>query len=274
MKSKEELQEIILDLFRKTNSKSGHIVMMRVINFQILHKLNPKEQDLLFPAINGLIEQGFLLYEEDSPECLRLTDRGFERIYDDDFLPLALPIVKKKKLPSTDFPNDLYKDILQTFSDYGKDLEKKPQVYRNQSEEGLRDHFLTNLTGRYEKTTATGETFNKGGKTDILLKDQKGNNLFIAECKWWAGAAIFHSTINQLFDNYITWRDTKVAIIFFVANKDFSNVLDQIEGEAQKHFYFMESLGKNNDSNFSFIFRQKDDLQNKTMLEIMLFHFP
>jgi len=181
--------------------------------------------------------------------------------------------LEKNNRPTIESPVEIYKDILKIFTEYGRDLETKPRVFTGQTEEGLRDHFLTNLTGRYAKTTATGETFNKGGKTDILLKDHFGNNLFIAECKWWNGASGFQAAISQLFDNYISWRDTNLAILFFVDNKDFSNVLSQAEEEARKHPYFIQFTSQNNDTNFSFIFRQKDDVQKQVLLEIMLFHF-
>ncbi|MBX9891360.1 MAG: hypothetical protein K2Y12_03450 [Chitinophagaceae bacterium] len=275
MKSKEEMQEIILDQFRKSNSRANHIVMMNVLRFEVILKLNPKEQEIFSDAAKALIDEGYISYEDASagPECFRLTQKGYDRIYEDSFSSKPTPIIRKKKLPTSEFPNELYQDILKTLSDYGKDLEKKPKIYSGQDEEGLRDHFLTNLTGRYEKTAATGETFNKEGRTDILLKDDKGNNLFIAECKWWKGASVFHSTIYQLFDNYITWRDTKVAIIFFVNNKDFSSVLGQIEAEAKEHQYYVQYLGVKDMSSFSFLFRQKDDINNKVQVEIMLFHF-
>jgi hypothetical protein len=276
MKSKEQIAELILEQFRKTNSKTNHIVMMNVFRHAVIPKLNPKEQELFADAANYLIDIGYITYEEAStgPECFRLTKKGYDNIYEDDFSLQSQSIIQKKKIPTTDFPDDVYLDVLRTLSAYGKDLEKKPKVYSRQDEEGLRDHFLTNLTGRYEKTTATGESFNKEGKTDILLKDDKGNNLFIAECKWWTGAVGFHTSINQLFDNYITWRDTKVAIIFFVDNKDFSNVLGQIESEAEKHPYYIQFLSKSDSSNFKFVFHQKDDVNNKVQVEIMFFHFP
>lgn len=275
MKSKEDIQEIILDQFRKSNSRPNHVVMMNFFKNVLIRKLNPKEQDLFNDAANGLVSEGYITYEDGSsgPACFRLTQKGYDRIYDDNFSNTSAAIIKRKTLPTSEFPDEVYKDVLKTLVDYGKDLEKKPKVFTGQDEEGLRDHFLTNLTGRYDKTTATGETFNKEGKTDILLKDDKGNNLFIAECKWWKGAGVFHSTINQLFDNYITWRDTKVAIMFFVDNKDFSNVLEQIEDEAKKHQYCVQYLGVKDRSSFSFIFRQKDDSNNKVQVEIMFFHF-
>lgn len=274
MKSKVQIQEIVLDLFRNTKSRDGHIIMMRTVNLSIYDKLNPKEQDIFSDSVNELIEKGYLVYETGSPECLRLTEKGYDRIYDDDFREEeSLPIIRKKSLPTTEFPDALYLDVLNTLNTYGKDLEKKPRVYSGQDEEGLRDHFLTSLGARYDRTTATGETFNRQGKTDILLKDDQGNNLFIAECKWWKGSSVFQNTISQLFDNYVTWRDTKLAILFFVDNKDFSNVLGQIEMEAALHPYYVRFVNKTEESRFSFVFRQKDDVAHEVKLEIILFHF-
>ena len=195
-----------------------------------------------------------------------------ETYYYSTLLPADLPI-KKVQVPTIETPLELYENVLKTLSDYGHDLESKPNIYKGLSEESLRDHFLTTLTGRYEKTTATGETFNKSGKTDILLKDHHGHNLFIAECKWWTGAAGFQSTVSQLFDRYLSWRDTQVAILFFVGNKGFSDVLDQVENAAGGHPYFKSFLKISERSNFSFLFRQQDDEYNEIRLEIMLFHF-
>lgn len=274
MKSKAEIQEMVLDFFRRTNNRAGHVVHMNVFRHNLLHKLNPKEQELFLTGVNELIEKGYLLYEASGPECLRLTEKGYDRIYDDNFQEEeSLPVIQKKQLPGTKLPDELYTDVLSTLSAYGRDLETKPRVYIGQDEEGLRDHFLTVLGSRYERTTATGETFNRQGKTDILLKDDQGHNLFIAECKWWKGPVVFHSTISQLFDNYVTWRDTKLAVLFFVDNKDFSNVLSQIKSEAEQHPYYLSFLTQKDDTSFSFIFRQKDDAAHEVKLEIMLFHF-
>jgi hypothetical protein len=274
MSAKEKITELIFDQFRKSKSRAGHIVMMRVFNLVLIPKLNPKEQDLFEPVTNELIENGFITYEKGSSECLRLTEKGFDYIYEDTDNRSLSSIIQKIKLPSFDFPEKIYDDVIETLTNYGKDLEQKHKIYKEQDEEGLRDHFLTNLTGRYERTTATGETFNSKGKTDILLKDDKGNNLFIAECKWWSGPSVLHSTINQLFDNYVTWRDTKLAIMFFVDNIGFTEVLNQIEAETKNHKYYIKFNGRNNKSNFSFTFRQKDDKKNEVKLEIMFFHYP
>jgi hypothetical protein len=118
-------------------------------------------------------------------------------------------------------------------------MEKKPALYKDKDEEGLRDQFLFILETRYEGISATGETFNKKGKTDIILKYTADNtNLFVAECKFWKGASEFHQAIYQLFDRYLTWRDSKVALILFVQNRDFTKVLEIVNAESEKHEYF------------------------------------
>jgi len=168
----------------------------------------------------------------------------------------------------------MYSDILKVIYDAGKSMEKKPALYTGKDEEGLRDQFLFILETRYESVTATGETFNKRGKTDIILKYSNDNsNLFVAECKFWKGAAEFHLAINQLFQRYLTWRDSKVALIFFVTNKDFSKTLQVAEQETCNHEYYIRGNGKNGESSLSYIFKLPDDPQKEVFLEIIFFHF-
>jgi hypothetical protein len=168
----------------------------------------------------------------------------------------------------------MYKDILKVVYDAGKSMEKKPALYIDKDEEGLRDQFLFILETRYEGITATGETFNKNGKTDIILKYSADNtNLFVGECKFWKGSSEFHQAINQLFDRYLTWRDSKVALMFFVQNKDFTKVLETVKEEAKKHSYFKQVLNFNGESTFSYVYRLPNDEDKDVFLEIILFHF-
>lgn len=170
--------------------------------------------------------------------------------------------------------HNMYKDIVKVVYNAGKSMEKKPALYLNKDEEGLRDQFLFILETRYEGITATGETFNKKGKTDIILKYSADNtNLFVAECKFWKGASEFHQAINQLFDRYLTWRDSKVALMFFVQNKDFSKVLETAKEEAKKHSYFKEVISYDGESSFSYVYRLQNDEDKDVFLEIILFNF-
>jgi hypothetical protein len=81
--SVEQIETLVLKEFEQQNSKSGHILTMKNLNFGLLSTFNPKEKELFAPAVNNIIEQGFITYErENSPmECLRLTDLGYEKLY-------------------------------------------------------------------------------------------------------------------------------------------------------------------------------------------------
>ena len=186
------------------------------------------------------------------------------------------PTVSNKKEFSSEpmMSTEMYDDVLRVIYDSGKNMEKKPALYIEKDEEGLRDQFLFVLETRYEGTTASGETFNRSGKADIILKYAKdGSNLFVAECKFWHGPSEFLAAISQLFERYLTWRDSKAALIMFVKNKDFSNVLTTIKSEAKTHNLFMNEVGSRGESSFSYIFCLPQDKQKQVHFEIMAFHY-
>lgn len=100
-------------------------------------------------------------------------------------------------------------------------IERDPKAFATLDEENIRMHFLLHLNGHYEGA-ATGETFNRSGKTDILIRSGD-RNVFIAECKFWHGPKGFDETIDQLL-GYLTWRETKAAILIFNRTKDSSGI--------------------------------------------------
>jgi hypothetical protein len=184
------------------------------------------------------------------------------------------PQVSKKAFTSEPTMNiEMYEDVLKVLFDFGRSMERKPSTYQGKDEEAIRDLLITILETRYEATTATGESFNKGGKTDILLKYQDGSNLFVGECKWWKGEKEFSEAINQLFDNYLTWRDSKTALFFFVKNKDISTVNSKILETVKDHPYFKSHVISKEDGRHSFIFHLPGDSNREVYLEIMTFHF-
>ena len=89
--------------------------------------------------------------------------------------------------PEPALPDEEYEHILGVMRNMTFVLERSPSAFTTMGEEDLRQHFLVQLNGHYEGT-ATGETFNAEGKTDILIRHE-GKNLFIAECKFWKGPA-------------------------------------------------------------------------------------
>ena len=117
---------------------------------------------------------------------------------------------------------DEYDEILRIMKNMVHVMERSPRAFHDMGEEDLRTHFLVQLNGAYDGQ-ATGETFNFQGKTDILIRAD-GKNVFIAECKFWSGERAFLDTITQLL-SYLSWRDTKAAVLVFNRNADFSAVL-------------------------------------------------
>jgi len=150
-------------------------------------------------------------------------------------------------------------------------MEKSPKAFQTLQEEDLRYHFLVQLNGQYEGQ-ATGETFNLGGKTDILIQ-YEGRNLFIAECKFWYGPEKLKEAIDQLL-GYLTWRDTKTAIIVFNKNIDFNAVLKQIPDIVKSHTNHNKSEGIKNETEFKFVFNQKEDTARQIYLTILVFNIP
>lgn len=182
-------------------------------------------------------------------------------------------VIKKVDIPSTKLPQELYNDVLDTIHNFYRSAEQKPSIYQGKGEEDLRDLSLAFLESRYQSAVASGESFNKEGKTDIILKSEEGENLFVAECKVWHGAEQFHQTIEQLF-GYLTWRDIKASLIFFVRNKKFSDVLQKIKDETAKSPYFISHVSDRKETSFSFKFKHKEDDNREVQIEIMAFSFP
>jgi len=100
-----------------------------------------------------------------------------------------------------------YEDILAIIRNMVRVMERSPKAFEKMGEEYLRTHFLVQLNAQYEGRT-TGETFNFQGKTDILIRDE-GRNVFIAECKFWAGEKQFSETIDQLL-SYLSCETQKL----------------------------------------------------------------
>lgn len=83
MRTERQIAEMIFDAFRQTNCRAGHVVMMRVLRFSIELKLNPVERDKYYCVLNGLINLQYFTYESEH-DYLRLTEKGYNYIYDDN----------------------------------------------------------------------------------------------------------------------------------------------------------------------------------------------
>jgi hypothetical protein len=164
-----------------------------------------------------------------------------------------------------------YEHILSVMTNMALVMERSPSAFSTMDEETLRSHFLVQLNGQYEGQ-ATGETFNYNGKTDILIRVD-GRNVFIAECKYWSGPKNLGETIDQLL-GYASWRDTKVAIVIFNRQKNFSRVLEAISATVPIHRNFKHALGQQSESSFRYVFSHRDDPNREMLLTVMAFDVP
>lgn len=193
------------------------------------------------------------------------------------------PEVRRKirpKLPDPSTPQNKieiilaeadYEHILEVIDNMAKVMERSPSAFTTMDEESLRWHFLVQLNGHYEGQ-AIGETFNYEGKTDILIRSE-GKNIFIAECKYWDGPKKLTETIDQIL-SYSSWRDTKVAVIIFNRNKNFTNVLETIKSTTNEHANCKRELDQPSESSFRFIFSHRDDENRELTLTIVAFDVP
>jgi hypothetical protein len=133
-------------------------------------------------------------------------------------LPTKRPVVATGKYdPEPALDEKEYQYILEILRSMSLVIERNPSSFASLDEEAIRDHFLLQLNGHYEGG-ATGETFNASGKTDILIRVEN-RNVFIAECKFWRGPKSFAEAVDQLL-GYLTWRDSKCALLVFNRTKD------------------------------------------------------
>lgn len=123
-----------------------------------------------------------------------------------------------------------YKNISNIIDMFCRATEMTPFVYYGMEEESIRDIILATLNTHYD---ATGESFRKKGKTDILVQfDNKA--AYIAEIKIWHGEKCLNDAIDQLM-GYSTWRDIKLSLVFFnKENKNFLALSKSLENSLRK----------------------------------------
>ena len=150
-------------------------------------------------------------------------------------------------------------------------MERNPRVFSIAPEETIRDHYLVQLNGQYEGS-ATGETFNGIGHTDILIRDGSAN-LFIAECKIWHGQKQFTDAVDQLF-GYVTWRDTKTALVIFSRNQDTSSVVETAFAAVRAHPNYKRDAVMEGATRIRAIFGKPDDVARNIILTVIIVPIP
>lgn len=164
-----------------------------------------------------------------------------------------------------------YQHILNVMKSMATVIERNPGAFATLEEEAIRTHFLLQLNGHYEGG-ATGETFNAAGKTDILIRAQD-RNAFIAECKFWHGPKAFSQAVDQLL-GYLSWRDTKCAILVFNKARNSSEVRRKMHEVMKGRAEHRRTVTHDPNGDSRYIFVKESDPGKEIIITTQLYDIP
>lgn len=195
----------------------------------------------------------------------------------------AAPDIERKKPPSPPpassepyqpeptLTQQDYEHVLEVIQQTATMLERSPSTFQGMDEEQLRNQFLVPLNSHYEGQS-TGETFNRGGKTDILVRVDD-RTVFIAECKIWRGPKSLNDAIDQIL-GYTSWRDTKTAVMLFNRDRQISTILDKVPQVLEEHPHLKGSVDRLGEGKFQGVLGSRNDPNRELTLTVLVFDIP
>lgn len=208
---------------------------------------------------------GIPVKRTDSPPSFTIPTKRRSR-------PTKPPAVEKGEyVPEPVLDEQEYRYILEVLRSMALVIERNPSSFASLDEEAIRDHFLLQLNGHYEGG-ATGETFNASGKTDILIRE--GNkNVFIAECKFWRGQKAFSDAIEQLL-GYLTWRDSKCAVLVFNNTKNSGAVREKMHETIEGLPQHRKTVSRKPDGDSRYILVKDSEPGKEIVVTTQLYDIP
>ncbi|MGW4412011.1 hypothetical protein ACWEJ6_48960 [Nonomuraea sp. NPDC004702] len=150
-------------------------------------------------------------------------------------------------------------------------LERTPSLAAGMDEESIRNLLLVSLNAQFEGA-ASGEVFNGNGKTDILIRE-RDRNVFIGECKIWAGPKTVQDALNQLL-GYLVWRDTRAALLVFIRNKDVSAAIRSAVEAVEAHPNCKRRGRHDSHERVDFVMHARGDRDREIHLALLPFALP
>jgi len=181
------------------------------------------------------------------------------------------PVATEKFVPEPVLDQKEYEHILGVLKSMSLVIERNPSAFASLDEEAIRTHFLLQLNGHYEGK-ATGETFNAAGKTDILIRAEN-RNIFIAECKFWRGPKSLSDAVDQLM-GYLSWRDSKCALLIFNQTRDSSAVRQKMHEVMTSRPEHRKTLAHDPVSDSRYVFVKPTEPGREIQICTMLFDVP
>lgn len=166
---------------------------------------------------------------------------------------------------------EIYERILRDVRVHTHAMEQNPATYAAMGEEDRRNVILNALAPNYP-TGSSAETFNHKGHTDILIRHGRAN-IFIAECKFWAGQKKFMEAVDQLF-GYQAWRDTKLALLMFVREQGLTDIVERGRHALEARREFVEWKDASNETELRAVVHRKDDEERLADLNVFFIPTP
>jgi hypothetical protein len=216
-------------------------------------------------AVSAVAGLGIPIRQRSQPQTFTIPARRRES-------PVRRPAVPAEKFsaePTLEVKE--FEHILAILRSMSLVIERTPESFASLDEEAIRTHFLLQLNGHYEGA-ATGETFNAAGKTDILIR-VADRNVFIAECKFWRGSKSFEDALDQLLA-YLSWRDSKCALLIFNQTKDSSAVRTKMHEIMVARPEFRKTIAHGHNGDSRYVLVKTSDPGREIHICTMLFDVP
>ncbi|MFF7117495.1 hypothetical protein ACFY91_35020 [Streptomyces albogriseolus] len=208
---------------------------------------------------------------------------GFPMRERPDAATYSVPIKRKKIVPTkTTVPakpfrpepalaEAHYEAALEVLRNQRNALERAPGTSAKMGEEEIRNLLLIGLNSHFEGQAA-GEVFNNTGKTDILIRVDD-RHIFIGECKIWRGPKTISDTLDQLL-GYLTWRDTKAALLLFIRSGAPSDVMPKAIAKFREHPNYKRDGQHSTEERHDFVFHANGDTSREIKIAFLPFHLP
>ncbi|MFI2208171.1 hypothetical protein [Streptomyces sp. NPDC020141] len=208
---------------------------------------------------------------------------GFPMRERPDAATYSVPITRKKIVPQrTTAPakpfqpepalaEAHYEAALEVLRNQRNALERAPGTSAKMGEEEIRNLLLIGLNSHFEGQAA-GEVFNNTGKTDILIRVDD-RHIFIGECKFWKGPKTISDTLDQLL-GYLTWRDTKAALLLFIRSGVPGDVIPKAITKFREHPNYKRDGEHSTDERHDFVFHANGDTSREIKIAFLPFHLP
>lgn len=262
---RQDVASVLELLTRNTQNLNSNLRSSSTANIEHVTFLLKQRREQAQQALDLITALGIPLKKRDTPV-------GYHIPIERRASPITLPQVSDTHYePEPELAGQEYDYILRILRSMALVMERSPQAFVTLDEEALRTHFLCQLNGHYEGT-ATGETFNASGKTDILIRVDN-RTLFIAECKFWKGGHLFDQAIDQLL-GYLSWRDVKCAILIFNRGQQSSAIRQKMHARMVARAEYRKTLASSSTGDPQYIFVKATDPGREIIITTQVYDIP